>query len=160
MSDFEHNRFEEAWHIVVAVALVVFIGGGLLAWAIRAERHLTTDQVCKKLEQYTISVYAPKSMDEFNEAKEEAVKKGVMTEAVANHFFKAYGDELNEADLSRTCFASATYGAEDMQSDGQARYMVSANLYNAPGANPIKITIEFMPNKDGVISNYNLTVGV
>lgn len=160
MSDFEPSVLDElkAWAVAIAVAFIA--AGVVFAFWKSDMRAKSTSDMCAKLEQYTISVYAPKSMEEFNDSKKEAVEKGVMTESVANHFFASYGDELTAADLSRTCFASATYGAAETQSDGQERYLVSANLYSAPGQQPIKITIEFMPNSDGVISNYNLTVGV
>lgn len=122
--------------------------------------NLSHSEVCGKLEQYTISVYAPKSMEEFEEAKEEAVSLGIMTESVANQFFAAYGDNLTEVDLARRCFASASHSDADMQSNGVEKYLVSASLYNSATGTPIKITIEFNVNADGVIDSYSLVSGV
>lgn len=144
---------KKALAFVLAASLMLGLGGC-------TPDKLDTDDIADKLKQYTISVYAPRSMDEFKDAKAEAVELGIMTEAVAAQYFRAYADELSEADLARSCLAQATYGEPENQSDGVGKYMVSARLYDSPQASPIKITVLFQVNDDGVIDNYSLTVGV
>lgn len=156
-SNNDNEEFRMYTKLVGAVVIILALVLGFLSGC---SRQLTTDDVCEKLEQYTKSVYAPKSMEEFEEAKEEAVDLGIMTETVANTFFASYGDTLTEADLARSCFATASYGDKSLQSDGVSKYLVSASLYSVPGENPIKITIMFTVTNSGVINNYSLVTGV
>ena len=146
----------------VGVTMVGLAAIGILGWAgykfFTSENRSTFD-TSEKLAEYTRKVYAPRSMAEFNDAKAEAVELGIMTEAIANQFFRAYGTELNQADLARTCIVRVTHSTAEYQSDGVEKYMANASLYNTPTSTPMHITIIFSVNSDGIIDRYTITVG-
>lgn len=155
--DMEKGKKALEWGI-----LGLIVAGSLVwLWGNRTERgekpgNWTTSD---KLVEYTKAVYAPKSMDEFNSAKAEAVELGIMSESLANQFFRAYGTELTEADKARTCIARATHSEKEYQSDGAEKYMVNASLYNTPTSAPIRVTIIFKVNEEtGVIDRYEIIV--
>ena len=57
---------------------------------------MSVSEVEDTLEQYMQDVYAPKSMKQFKDAKEDSDK--LFTEGAKNRFFVAYADDLSEED--------------------------------------------------------------
>ncbi len=112
----------------------------------------STADVEDKLKEYMTAVYAPETMQQFRDAKEESTC--IFTEDVKNRFFVAYADELSEADLLRRCEVMTTHGAAENQSDGRERYLVEAYLYETDYSDPIMRYFTFFVNEEGKIDDF------
>lgn len=116
---------------------------------------LSQKQIEDKLEEYMQAVYAPESMAQFKEAREDS--KQLFTSNVTDRFFVAYTDELSEADKLRTCDTIVIHGAAENQSDGQERYLVKAYLYETPNSKAVIKYFTFIMGESGLVTDFTIT---
>lgn len=114
----------------------------------------STKDVEKKLDEYMQAVYAPQSIKQFKEAKEESTD--LFTQYASDRFFVSFGDDLTEKDLKRVCETYITHGAAENQSDGKERYLVTAYLYPYKGAEADKFEFVFILNNAGLIEDFTI----
>lgn len=114
----------------------------------------STKTVEKKLAEYMQAVYAPQSIKQFKEAKEESTE--LFTQYASDRFFVSFGDDLTEKDLKRVCETYITHGEAENQSDGKERYMVTAYLYPYKGADADKFEFVFIMNNAGLIEDFTI----
>ena len=114
----------------------------------------STKAVEKKLAEYMQAVYAPQSIKQFKEAKEESTE--LFTQYASDRFFVSFGDDLTEKDLKRVCETYITHGEAENQSDGKERYMVTAYLYPYKGADADKFEFVFIMNNAGLIEDFTI----
>jgi hypothetical protein len=106
-----------------------------------------------KLVQYMQDVYAPRSMIQFKEAKEDS--RNYFTDSVTERFFVSFRDNLTSADLERTCsVVSVIHGEKENQSDGKERYKLKAYLYNTRKSAPIIKEFTFLVNDEGFVDDF------
>lgn len=115
---------------------------------------MSVSEVEDTLEQYMQDVYAPKSMKQFKDAKEDSDK--LFTEGAKNRFFVAYADDLSEEDKQRICETYIKHGEAKYQSDGIERYVITAYLYEMKGATPIVKEFTFYINNDGKVYDFSI----
>lgn len=108
-----------------------------------------------KLSDYMQAVYAPKTMEQFEEAKEDS--KEIFEHSVTERFFVSYSDSLSETDLRRVCETYITHGKAENQSDGRERYLVTAYLYAVKGGTPIIKDFTFIVGDSGKIEDFTIT---
>lgn len=140
----------------LAIVVALFIAIGLKN---SPNLQINIDNNCSNLSEYIKAVYAPRTMQQFKDAKESA-SGHLFTEAAANRFFVSYGTELTEADLQRSCMVYTTHGKAEMQSDGIERYLADVYLYNNANSAPTKAIIVFLVNSDNQIYDFKITLGV
>lgn len=108
-----------------------------------------------KLTEYMQAVYAPKTMEQFEDAKEDS--REIFENSVTERFFVAYSDSLSETDLRRVCETYIVHGKAENQSDGKERYLVTAYLYAVKGGTPIIKDFEFIVGENGKIEDFIIT---
>lgn len=101
------------------------------------------------------SVYTPKSMEEFNKAKEK-YSGTILTEEVANGLYKSNSDELTEKDLARTIDIRVDYSDLKNNSIKDDIYRATINLHY--DGNSTKAEIVFFVNSEGLIYKYTTTI--
>lgn len=101
------------------------------------------------------SVYTPKSMEEFNKAKEK-YSGTILTEEVANDLYKSNSDELTEKDLARTIDIRVDYSDLKNNSIKDDIYRATINLHY--DGNNTKAEIVFFVNSEGLIYKYTATI--
>lgn len=101
------------------------------------------------------SVYTPKSMEEFNKAKEK-YSGTILTEEVANELYKSNSDELTEKDLARTIDIRVDYSDLKNNSIKDDIYRATINLHY--DGNSTKAEIVFFVNSEGLIYKYTTTI--
>lgn len=104
------------------------------------------------LEQYMQDVYAPKTMKQFKDAKEDSRK--YFDDIVTERFFVAYSNELTAADKERICDTYTVHGSAENQSDGKERYLIKAYLYPKKGATPIIKNFTFIIGTNGKVEDF------
>lgn len=111
-------------------------------------------QVEETLQQYMQDVYAPESMKQFKEAKEDSKK--LFTTNVIDRFFVSNTDELSESDKKRVCETYIYHGSAENQKDGRERYLVEAYLYSIKESEPIRKYFTFIMNQDGLVEDFTI----
>lgn len=104
------------------------------------------------LQGYIKAVYAPDDMDEFNSAKEDAIKH-LFTEDAAKRFFVKYEKELNEIDKTRRVDSYVVHGEAKNQSDNVERYLADVYMMIS-NQEIVPHTITFMLNSKGKIYDF------
>ena len=136
---------------VVGIVLSLFLLC-LSIYTMNNSEELKVNSMGNRLEQYMQDVYAPKTMQQFWEAKEDSKK--YFEPSVTERFFVAYGSELTKEDLERECTTYIIHGKAENQSDKCERYLITAYIYNHKGAKPIIRDFEFILNNEGKVKDF------
>lgn len=137
---------------ILAGLIILSIVGSMLVGLTGCSLKPTPKAIEKTLEGYMQAVYAPQSINEFREAKEESTK--LFTQYASDRFFVSYGNDLTENDLKRVCETYVAHGEAENQSDGRERYLITAYLYPYKGAEPDKYNFTFIMDSEGLVEDF------
>lgn len=130
--------------VITCIACVSFTGCGK-----------QEEQVQDKLNRYLKAVYAPDSMKEFEDAREES--KDLFTSAVTNRLFVSYSNELTELDLLRSIDVITVHGKAENQSDRKERYLSKVYLYETPDSQAVIKYFTFILSTNGLVEDFTIS---
>lgn len=88
------------------------------------------------------SIYTPKSLEKFNESKEDYVKRGLITAEEAESLFHSNGQELTQDDLDRKIQIDRIIKSDkDMNSMLQDVYKITGSITYKGKSTNFKITL-------------------
>ena len=100
------------------------------------------------------SIYTPKSLDAFNNSKDDYVKRGLITSEEADSLFHSNGQELTQDDLDRKVQITRIIKSDkDMNSMLQDVYKVTGSITYKGKSTNFRIT--FSVNDAGAIDGHS-----